>query len=143
MQVNRTEDHRIYRSHPFSERLEVIALYLKGYGSKRISKLMDIDDSLIRSWIRKYRAHGLESLRPYIRGDREYMPECRINHDNENLFGLAMVTYASSLEPVASIARRYQLDYHSFKYHVERYHPDLVAQRTALRGIRVEPVRVE
>ena len=134
MQVNRTEDHRIYRSHPFSERLEVVALYLKGYGSKRISKLMDIDDSLIRSWIRKYRAHGLESLRPYIRSNHERRPESRICNDNENLFGPAMVTYASSLEPVASITRRYRLDYHSFKYHVERYHPELVASRNRLKN---------
>ena len=137
MQVNQTEDHRSYRSHPFSERVEVIALHLKGYGSKQISRKMGIDDSLIRSWIRKYRAHGLESLRPYIRGNREYMPESRIRHDNENLFGPAMVAYASSLEPVASIARRHRVDYHAFKYYVERYHPELVSQREALRTVGV------
>ena len=53
--------------------------------------------------------------------------------ERDDLFALAFIDYASSLEPVASITRRFGLDYHAFKYHVERYHPELVARRNRLR----------
>lgn len=52
--------------------------------------------------------------------------------ENEQAFALAFKAYATTLEPVASIARRFQFDYHSFKYHIERYHPELVARRALL-----------
>ena len=133
----RIKAHRIYRSHPYSERVQVISLHTKGYGSKQISKMMNIDDSMIRSWIRKYHAKGIESLRPYVRGECDKKPETRIREDNATRFDSALVAYASSLEPVASIARRYRFNYPAFKYHVERYYPEFVRQRERLRTVEV------
>ena len=126
---------KVYRSHPFSERKEAVLLYHKGMGSKRIATELGIDDSLIRAWLRKYRKYGLESLRPYLRQGLEPQPLIQNvrRAKNEEAFRKAFDAYASSLESVASIARRYQLEYHSFKYHVERYHPELVARRASLR----------
>ena len=110
-------------------------MYHKGMGSKRIALELGIDDSLIRTWLRKYRKYGPESLRPYLRMGSEPQPllqnVCRA--EKEDVFRKAFDAYASSLDSVASIARRYRLEYHSFKYHVERYHPELVARRESLR----------
>lgn len=116
----------------------VICLHKKGIGSKKIGTMLGIDDSLVRSWIRKYRADGMDALRPYTRKDRSSVgqPHYR-RHENESLFQPALKAFATTLEPIASITRRYQIDYQSFRYHVERYHPDLVAQRNALRGMLV------
>lgn len=47
----------------------------------------------------------------------------------------ACKTYANSLEPVASIARRYGFDYHALRYHIMRYRPDLVEQRNRLKTV--------
>lgn len=127
---------RTYRQHPFSERLKVVELYERGYGSKWIGRTMGLDDSLVRGWLRKYRARGLGALRPYSRStENGHVGERTGRSKNELLFYPAYEVYSSSLEPVASIARRYQFDYHSFKYHVERYHPELVAKRTRLKQL--------
>lgn len=126
---------KVYRSHPFSERKEAVLMYHKGMGSKRIALELGIDDSLIRTWLRKYRKYGLESLRPYLRMGSEPQPLLQNvrRAEKEDVFRKAFDAYASSLDSVASIARRYRLEYHSFKYHVERYHPELVARRESLR----------
>ena len=128
MQQIQTSPQRVYRSHPYSERVRAVALYKEGFGSKRIGRIMEIDDSMVRSWIRKYRAGGIEALRPYVRESARPV-------DEDALFESALRTFSTTLEPVASITRRYRLDYHSFKYRVERYHPDLVLQRESLRSV--------
>lgn len=53
--------------------------------------------------------------------------------DKDRLFKDAYEAYATSLESIASITRRFDLDYHSFKYHVERHHPELVERRERLK----------
>ena len=52
---------------------------------------------------------------------------------NEETFSVAFEAYGTTLEPVASIARRFNFDYQSFKYHVEQFHPELVESRLALK----------
>lgn len=138
------EQRKKYRQHPFSERLKAVELYKKGYTSKRIGHLMDLDDSMVRRWVRKYRAKGVEALRPYSRStENGHVGERTGRSKNELLFYPAYEVYSSSLEPVASIARRYQFDYLSFKYHVERYHPELVAKRTRLNQLVCEQSPIE
>ena len=124
---------RTYRQHPFSERLKVVELYERGYGSKWIGRTMGLDDSLVRGWLRKYRARGLGALRPYSRSGESGLTCGRACAEKK--FQQAYEVYSSSLEPVASIARRYQLDYHAFRYHVERYHPELKARRASLKQL--------
>jgi len=128
---------KTYQMHPYSERLAVVSLYEQGYGSKRIAKMMGIDDSLIRTWLRKYRAGGKQALEPYRRSQGSTRSATGVRacsrEENETLFKRAYSAYASTLEPVASIARRYRLDYHSFLYHVQRYHPEFKEQRKCLR----------
>ena len=104
-------------------------LYESGLGSERISNMTGIDSSIVRRWIRRYRAHGLEALRPYWRPDRTLGVRASRRSDNERRFKVAYGAYATSLEPISEITRRYHLDYHSFKYHVERFHPELVEMR--------------
>ena len=125
-----------YKSHPFSERLKAVTMYCNGMGSKRIALALGIDESMVRAWLRKYRKYGLDSLRPYQRVGKETNSLTRVHRlENEHKFKQAYVAFASSLEPVASITRRYRLDYHSFQYHVQRYHPVLVEKRNRLKEI--------
>lgn len=137
MPVAHTQEKRTYTSHPFQERMQVVELYLQGNGCKKIARMMNLDDSMVRSWIRKYKAYGPDALRPYWRGPKvdAFLQQNR-RTENERLFKDAYPVYATSLEPVASIARRFQIDYHSFKYHVQRYHPELVARRERLKAAR-------
>ncbi len=135
MPVEETMQKKRYNAHSFQERMRVIDLYLQGNGCKKIARAMALDDSMVRAWIRKYKAFGADALRPYWRGPK--VPPCMQRDrrsENELLFRQAYPVYASSLEPVASIARRFQIDYHSFKYHVQRYHPELVARRESLKA---------
>ena len=124
-----------YKSHPFEERKRVVELYQSGLGSKRIARLTGLDDSLVRLWLRKYKSGGLDALYPYTRNKPRANGMSRILTvgEDDTRFMQACSAYVSTLEPVASISRRYQLDYHSFKYHLERYHPDLVILRKQLR----------
>ena len=121
-------------THDFQERKRVVELYQSGLGSKRIAQEMGLDDSMVRMWLRKYRAHGLESLQPYWREGREvHCLRLSRREENERSFQPAFVAFSTTLEPVASITRRYGLDYQNFKYHVERYHPELVESRRQLK----------
>ena len=135
MQTVQTQTERKRTSHSFAERKQVVELYESGYGSKRIARLMKLDDSTVRLWLRRYRASGLESLQPYWRPALPEKPKSvrdvrRVT--NERLFSSAFEAYSTTLEPVASIARRYGLDYQSFVYHLKRYHPELVEKRGRL-----------
>lgn len=124
-------------AHPFSERKRVVELYVSGLGSKRIAKVMGLDDAMVRRWLRKYRATGLESLQPYwqdVRPDKEPQGLRDIRRvTNERLFTQAFELYANTLEPVASITRRCGIDYQSFVYHLKRFHPEMVALRKNLK----------
>lgn len=120
-------------SHSFAERKRVVELYQSGLGSKRIAQAMHLDDSTVRLWLRKYRTYGLESLRPYWRRDKKTDGiRASRREENERTFQTAFSAYATTLEPVASITRRYGLDYQSFVYHLKRYHPELWEQRRKL-----------
>ena len=123
--------------HPFPERMRVVELYVSGLGSKRIAKVMGLDDSTVRRWLRKYRATGLESLKPYWqdgRLDKEPQGLRDIRRvTNERLFTSAFELYTTTLEPVASITRRCGIDYQSFVYHLKRFHPEMVAHRKNLK----------
>ena len=123
-------------AYSFAEKKRVVELYESGLGSKRIARVMSLDDSLIRLWLRRYRAEGLESLRPYWRvSSADNKPQCirtvrRVS--KERLFSSAFEAYATTREPVSSITRRFGLNYNNFVYHVRRFHPELVAMRDSL-----------
>lgn len=128
---------RNYRRHSFSERKQAIDLHTKGFSSKIIARELELDDSMVRAWIRKYRAFGVIALEPYWRSGRskDSVSASRLM-EKEDQFKNAYSSYANSLEPIASIVRRYNLEYHSFKYHVERYHPELVEAREWLKVVQ-------
>lgn len=130
-----TARKRAYTQHSLSERRRVVELNRQGYKSKEIARQMGLDVSMIRAWIRKYRAYGEVALQPYWRktSQKPYHPVISVRREKDLLFASAFIDYASSLEPIASITRRFGLDYHAFKYHVERYHPELVARRKLLK----------
>lgn len=134
MPASRRQRQKTYSQHPFEERMRAIELYQQGKNSKEIARLMGLDDSMVRAWVRKWKANGTEALRPYRRGNniRPCLQRER-RSENENQYKQAYRVFATSLEPVASIARRFRFDYHSFLYHVQRYHPELVELRESLR----------
>ncbi len=133
----KTRTGKTYRRHSFSERERVIILHKQGVSTKVIARNMDLDDSMVRAWIRKYHRFGESALEPYWRSNgTKPLPLVTRHSDKENRFRKAFQAYATSLEPVASIARRYMLDYHSFKYHVERYHPELIEARERLKVVQ-------
>ena len=126
-----TTRKRTYTQHPFSVRKRAVELYNEGHSSREISQLLQVD------WVRKYRKYGEAALQPYWRKasvlDSQPVVTILKVKDRDFLFSSAFIDYAYSLEPVASITRRFGLDYHAFKYHVERYHPELVERRNLLR----------
>lgn len=127
---------RSYKRHSQSERLRAVELYYQGRSSNEVAAQLGLDSSMVRSWVRKYRSYGADSLCPYWRKSWGYAqnPPVSSTLDNrEKLFSPAYRTYATTQHSVASITRHYGLDYHSFKYHVERYHPELVAARARIR----------
>ena len=132
---------RPYFHHPFEERNRVVELYKSGLGCKLIARETGLDDSMVRKWLRKYKASGVESLRPLRGKSRKGSVRELKRADRELLFSEAYIVYSMTLEPAASIARRFRLDYRTFRYHILHYHPELVASRTALRGKMVDPVR--
>ena len=125
---------RPYFHHPFEERNRVVELYKSGLGCKLIARETGLDDSMVRKWLRKYRACGLEGLR-LLRGttSKESVRK-RKRADMDHMFEEAYRVYSGTLEPTASIARRFRLDYRTFNYHVNHFHPELVAERLRLKS---------
>lgn len=122
-------------AHSFAEKKRVVELYESSLGSKRIARVMSLDDFMVRLWLRRYRAEGLESLRPYWRVSSADKPQGirtvrRVSKDR--LFSSAFEVYATTREPVSSITRRFGLNCNNFVYHVRRFHPELVAMRDRL-----------
>ena len=137
MPTEQTQTKRKYRTHPFSERKRVVELHESGLGNKQIASEMDLDVNMVRCWIRLYRAEGLEALRPHYgvgKGGRPLGIRGVRREKNGRLFLPALKVYSTTLEPVASITRRYDLDYQQFVYHLRRYHPELIAQRRRLQS---------
>ena len=126
---------RHYRSHSFSEREKVVGLYEQGYGSKLIAKQMKLDDSMVRAWLRKYRAGGLNALLLSCRPIKDRTTLVNRRKEKDRLFGDAMEAFSTSLESVASITRRFQINYATFRYHVWRHHPELLEKRKQLRKL--------
>ncbi|MBR1705435.1 MAG: helix-turn-helix domain-containing protein [Bacteroidales bacterium] len=121
----------------WADRQKAVELYLQGYGAKRISHVIGVDSATIRHWLKRYRQGGLEALRPYRRNPPEEMLAARqeLFRNREAAFSDALAVYASTLEPTLSIARRFGLDYRAFRYHIQHYHPDLVAHRNLLKTL--------
>ena len=124
---------RSYVRHSFAERKRVVELYVSGLGCKRIANIMGLDDSMVRKWLRTYHVYGLEGLRP------QRKPACKQSvreskrADMDQQFEEAYAVYSKTLEPTASIARRFRLNYWTFNYHVRHFHPELVAERSRLK----------
>lgn len=127
-------ENKKYTMHSADERRSVLELHGKGLGSKRIARLTGIDPSLIRRWLRDYRERGDDALVPYSRRDASAAGKPRTANakENEERFRTAYPACATSLEPLASIARRFGLPYNRFRYHVARYHPEFVKKREIL-----------
>ena len=138
MQQDKTRQvKRSYTRHPFSERKRVVELYESGLGSKRIAHETGLDDSMVRQWLRRYRNSGIDALQPARFSAEKSAPTVRkaTRAQKDLRYDAAFRVYATTLEPTASIARRYQLDYRTFKYHIEHHHPELVAERRQLRQV--------
>lgn len=131
MPTEQKQMERKNRPHPFSERKRAVELHEQGLSSRQISRTMGIDASMIRDWVRRYRAHGLEALRPYYRIGQESRPALRWE-EKERQYSPAYEAYSTTLEPVASITRRYGLDYYGFKNHIRISHPELEEKRNNL-----------
>ena len=114
-------------------RAQAISLWKSGKSSNAISEMVGVDSSVIRRWLRRYREFGPRSFQPYWRSDGMQMSRMAAHAEKDDLFQRAYEAYATSLDPVSVIARRYGLDYHAFKYHVERHHPELVEQRNEMK----------
>ena len=135
--VLRPSGKRPYTRHPVSEREQVVRLYESGLGSKRIARETGLDDSMIRQWLRRYRASGLEGLRPKQPSSGGLRTGARLTGRarKDAQFGEAYRVYATTLEPAASIARRFHLDYRGFKYHIDHHHTELKERRERLKRI--------
>ena len=134
MPTEQIQPKRKTRAHPFSERKRVVELYESGLGSKRIAQALDLDDSMVRRWLRLYRASGLEALRPCYNVGVEPGAGDRMTHweKTELEFQPAYELYTTTLESVTMITRRCGLNYQRFIHHLRRYHPELIEQRNRL-----------
>lgn len=45
--------------HIYSDKIKVVELYKQGYGSTSISKLLHISETVVKTWLRIYRAKGV------------------------------------------------------------------------------------
>lgn len=102
-----------------------------GLGYRRIASRMGLDANTVRLWIRRYRIYGREALKPYCHLGQDVCSTPRLV-EKERQYSPAYEAYSTTLETVASITRRYGLDYNGFTYHIRNYHPELEAQRNAL-----------
>ena len=128
------DQKRTWKRHPFTERIRAVELHKQGRGSKWIAAELGVDDSQVRSWIRKYKEHGVESLHPYSRPDNTSASKgLSLHGQKERKFKEAYKAYAETRDTMASITRRYGLNYSSFRYHLLRYHPELQEKRQKLR----------
>ena len=125
---------RNYTRHPFAERKRVVDLYEQGLGCKRIARETGLDDSMVRQWLRRYRTSGLDGLQLQREVKERPTRRQKQRQVKDAQFREAFAVYASTLEPVASITRRFRLDYKTFRYHVENFHPELVEARDSLKG---------
>jgi Putative ATPase subunit of terminase (gpP-like)./Transposase. len=50
------------QKHSYSEKLRVVALYNRGYGSTSISKELQISVTVVKTWLRIYQIQGLTGL---------------------------------------------------------------------------------
>ena len=129
------DQKRTWKRHPFTERIRAVELYEQGLSSNWIAAQLGVDSSQVRSWIRKYKTYGIESLRPYIRGIGDSKDKTVfLNDDKEEQFKEAYQMYATTQESISSIARRFGLNYGSFRYYLLRYHPELKERREALKS---------
>jgi transposase len=48
--------------HSYSDKLGVIELYEQGYGSRSISRDLQISKTVVESWIRLYQSHGISGF---------------------------------------------------------------------------------
>ena len=131
MPTEQKQTERKNRPHPFSERKRAVELYERGLSSRQVALKMGIDASMVRAWVRRYRAHGLDALRPYYRVGKEARPALHWE-EKERQYSPAYEAFSTTLEPVASITRRYGLDYYGFTYHIRNYHPELEEKRNNL-----------
>jgi transposase len=120
-------------AYDYAVRSRVIKMSKSGMSSNKISADTGIDATVIRRWIRRYREFGPLSLQPYWHSNNRKDSRTASRAKKDKLFRDAYETYATTREPVASITRRFGLDYHSFKYHVERHHPELVKRRGQMK----------
>lgn len=119
-------------AYDYAVRSRVILMSEGGMSSNEISTKTGIDASVIRRWIRRYQQYGPISLRPYWRSDNKPDSRASVRADKDSLFQEAYEAYVTSRDSVAAITRRFGLDYHAFKYHLERYHPEYVESRRKL-----------
>ena len=142
MPNEQTHTKRKYKAHPFSERKRVVELYESGCSIRQISRTLDLGYNMISLWLRQYRDSGLEALQPCYNLGVEPGPGVRATRweANERVFSPAYELYATTLEPASMITRRYGLDYQSFVYHLRKYHPELMRQRSRLMRPVAEPV---
>lgn len=56
------KEKRTYRQHSLEEKRLVLELHEFGMGSKAIGRLLEIDSSMIRAWLRSYRQFGIAGL---------------------------------------------------------------------------------
>ena len=121
-------------SYGYEVRLQVLTMHRSGVSSTRISRATGIDSSVIRRWLRRYSMYGAQSLQPYWRADSPLKTsQASVFKDKDRRYSSAFTAYATTQESVASIARRFGLEYHSFRYHILRHHPELVEQRRKLK----------
>ena len=131
MPTEQKKTKRKYVLHPFSERKRVVELHEQGLSSRQIARATGVDASMVRAWVRRYRAHGLDALRPYYHVGKETRPALHWE-EKERQYSPAYEAFSTTLETVASITRRYGLDYYGFTYHIRNYHPELKERRSRL-----------
>lgn len=67
------------RAYPMEVRQRAVGLHREGLGAKRIGRTLGIDESVIKEWLRRYRAYGEDSLRPWWRaGTRRRQDEAAL-----------------------------------------------------------------
>ena len=113
-----------------------MTLHEQGHGAKRIGRVLNIDRTVIREWLKRYRQFGEQALQPHWRSKGRIKKEEPLEpkgplHLYEK-YREALDLYVRSEHSRAEVCRRCGVDYASFSHYVRRYYPQHV--RTDRRG---------
>ena len=149
-------------TYPIEVRRQAVTLKSEGMGAKRIGKILGIDSSIVKGWLRRYREFGEESLQPYWHKSRllhgqedaedtrsrkrrrppnEYQKE--LKRATKKKYGKAVRLYSKTDMTVREICEQTGVSVSGFKRHIDSYHRELMLRRNDIHVSKREAGNIQ